>query len=319
MLPSLNDAPKENANPALVASTEQERHRWLEDRQRTLWRDHPQLMALGGRGPEPALESLHLPTTLQPRQQRTMIDRVIHQALWDSTRPTPSGEGGKAVSLLQNTVGIVITSPGSVEPGSASFREPFFYPRHSTTDIASTATATTSLKTTTTIKTLSPSRQHHHPSQKEPITAEEIFHLIRNIQDPEHPHTLEELAVVSREQIEIELSTEHGRLSHHHNNNINDDEDNRHHNHQNPTLIQVRFTPTIPHCSMATLIGLCLTIKLQRSLPPPLFRIQVKIEPGTHNAEHVVNKQLADKERVCAAVENQHLASVVNRCIAGVQ
>ncbi len=30
----------------------------------------------------------------------------------------------------------------------------------------------------------------------------------------------------------------------------------------------VHFTPTIPHCSMATLIGLAIRVKLLRSLPP---------------------------------------------------
>jgi len=31
--------------------------------------------------------------------------------------------------------------------------------------------------------------------------------------------------------------------------------------------IVVEFTPTIPHCSMATLIGLCIRVKLLRALP----------------------------------------------------
>ena len=33
-------------------------------------------------------------------------------------------------------------------------------------------------------------------------------------------------------------------------------------------LPQVRFTPTVEHCSMATLIGLCIRVKLLRALPP---------------------------------------------------
>jgi hypothetical protein len=41
----------------------------------------------------------------------------------------------------------------------------------------------------------------------------------------------------------------------------------------------------------------------------------VRIQPGTHASEQAVNKQLADKERVCAALENKHLLGVVNRCI----
>ena len=32
--------------------------------------------------------------------------------------------------------------------------------------------------------------------------------------------------------------------------------------------VSVEFTPTIPHCSMATLIGLSIRVKLLRSLPP---------------------------------------------------
>ena len=76
------------------------------------------------------------------------------------------------------------------------------------------------------------------------------------------------------------------------------------------------FSPTIPHCSMATLIGLTLRVKLLRSLPAR-FKVVVKIEPGTHVSEHAVNKQLADKERVRAALENEHLLKVVNKCITG--
>jgi len=31
--------------------------------------------------------------------------------------------------------------------------------------------------------------------------------------------------------------------------------------------VSVTFFPTIPHCSMATLIGLCIRVRLLRSLP----------------------------------------------------
>lgn len=98
--------------------------------------------------------------------------------------------------------------------------------------------------------------------------------------------------------------------------------------------VLVHFTPTIPHCSMATLIGLCIRVKLLRSLPVR-FKVDVRITPGSHSSEaagerrtdcmprptdptvcHAVNKQLNDKERVAAALENAHLLEVVNRCIA---
>jgi hypothetical protein len=67
--------------------------------------------------------------------------------------------------------------------------------------------------------------------------------------------------------------------------------------------------------SMATLIGLCIRVKLLRALPPR-FKVTVKVSPGTHASEDAVNKQLADKERVAAALENGTLLEVVNKCIA---
>lgn len=77
----------------------------------------------------------------------------------------------------------------------------------------------------------------------------------------------------------------------------------------------LNFTPTIPHCSMATLIGLSIRVKLLRSLPPR-FKVTVEITPGTHASENAVNKQLADKERVAAALENKSLIEVINQCIS---
>ncbi|XP_073669760.1 cytosolic iron-sulfur assembly component 2B [Paramisgurnus dabryanus] len=122
----------------------------------------------------------------------------------------------------------------------------------------------------------------------DPIDDREIFDLIRSINDPEHPLSLEELNVV--EQIRVQ---------------VNDQE----------STVSVEFTPTIPHCSMATLIGLSIKVKLLRSLPNR-FKIDVHITPGTHASEDAVNKQLADKERVAAALENSQLLEVVNQCLS---
>lgn len=79
--------------------------------------------------------------------------------------------------------------------------------------------------------------------------------------------------------------------------------------------MKVLFTPTIPHCSMATLIGLSIKVRLLWSLPSR-FKISVTITPGTHASEYAINKQLDDKERVAAALENVHLSTVLNKCIA---
>ena len=42
------------------------------------------------------------------------------------------------------------------------------------------------------------------------------------------------------------------------------------------------------------------------------------ISPGKHVSEDAINKQLNDKERVLAALENDNLLRVVNQCIAGI-
>ncbi|KAH9821327.1 hypothetical protein DFH28DRAFT_1092937 [Melampsora americana] len=142
---------------------------------------------------------------------------------------------------------------------------------------------------------LSDPKSKNQPIQEEiqPIDSNEIFDLIRSITDPEHPLTLEDLSVVSSDQIQVTYPE--------------DADDNPH--------VMVRFTPTIPHCSMATLIGLTLRVRLLRALPDR-FKVDIKIKEGTHQSENSVNKQLNDKERVAAALENSHLLNVVQQCLS---
>ncbi|KAJ8683966.1 hypothetical protein QAD02_019758 [Eretmocerus hayati] len=119
------------------------------------------------------------------------------------------------------------------------------------------------------------------------LDARGVFELLRKINDPEHPLTLEQLNVV--EQNLIEVNSEKNEIN-------------------------IKFTPTIPHCSMATLIGLSIRTHLLRNIPPK-FKVSVTITPGTHIAEVAVNKQLADKERVAAALENKYLMTVIDQCL----
>ncbi|KAJ6013266.1 MIP18 family protein [Penicillium herquei] len=74
--------------------------------------------------------------------------------------------------------------------------------------------------------------------------------------------------------------------------------------------VTVLITPTITHCSLATVIGLGVRVRLEQSLPPR-FRLDVRIKEGTHSTGDEVNKQLADKERVAAALENGALMQVI--------
>lgn len=82
----------------------------------------------------------------------------------------------------------------------------------------------------------------------------------------------------------------------------------------NQNKIEVFFKPTIPHCSVANLIGLMIRVKLNRSLDEK-FKITVKVAPGTHVSEESINRQLADKERVAAALENTSLSRIINKNI----
>lgn len=56
-------------------------------------------------------------------------------------------------------------------------------------------------------------------------------------------------------------------------------------------------------------------MKTNTFFSPSRFKVSVKISPGTHVSEEAVNKQLADKERVAAALENSHLIRVINECL----
>ncbi|RVX06100.1 Protein AE7 [Vitis vinifera] len=77
------------------------------------------------------------------------------------------------------------------------------------------------------------------PVDQQEILISSLYDYI-DIKDPEHPYSLEELKVITEDAIEV---------------------DDKH------SYVRVTFTPTVEHCSMATVIGLCLRVKLLRSLP----------------------------------------------------
>lgn len=50
------------------------------------------------------------------------------------------------------------------------------------------------------------------------------------------------------------------------------------------TTVDVEFNPTVPHCSLATLIGLCMRIKLERNLLERI-KLNIYIKKGAHETE----------------------------------
>ena len=130
--------------------------------------------------------------------------------------------------------------------------------------------------------------------EAEEIDEQEVFDLISTISDPEHPLSLGSLAVVSLPDIKITPpSSPKSRIS----------------------TVQVLVTPTITHCSLATVIGLGVRVRLEQALPPR-FRVDVRIKEGTHSTGDAVNKQLGDKERVAAAMENGTLVGVIRKMLS---
>ena len=120
--------------------------------------------------------------------------------------------------------------------------------------------------------------------------------LISTIADPEHPLSLGQLAVVNLPDIHITPSPSSAWA-------VSDPNE--------IIRVLVEITPTITHCSQATIIGLGVRVRLEQALPPN-YRVDVKIKANTHSQDDQVNKQLGDKERVAAALENQDLKSMLD-------
>ncbi|ODV72032.1 iron-sulfur cluster assembly protein CIA2 CYBJADRAFT_169045 [Cyberlindnera jadinii NRRL Y-1542] len=143
------------------------------------------------------------------------------------------------------------------------------------------------------VQSQAPSLLSDSEEQEDPIDPQEIFDLIAHISDPEHPLTLGQLAVVNLSDIKVIDSGNRDEMGE----------------------VIIKITPTITHCSLATLIGLGIRVRLDRCLPVR-FRITILLKEGSHQSENQVNKQLNDKERVAAACENDQLLNVISKMLA---
>lgn len=137
------------------------------------------------------------------------------------------------------------------------------------------------------------------PSNTKRTYQERIYDIVRDIRDPEHPHSLEELSVLDIDSVSVlqapDDSPGYGKVS-------------------------ISFTPTVPHCSLASIIGLSIQAKLRQSqiLNPRgdlYYKLSVTCAPGSHASADDINKQLADKERVSAAFENPKINALLSQCI----
>ncbi|KAI2626398.1 FAM96B protein [Xylaria nigripes] len=130
----------------------------------------------------------------------------------------------------------------------------------------------------------------------EPIDEQEIYDLISTISDPEHPLSLGQLAVVNLPDIHINPPPSAAADA------------------NTLTQVLVKLTPTISHCSLATVIGLGVRVRLEKALPPN-YRIDIQIKEGSHSDADQINKQLSDKERVVAAQQNANLKMMLDKML----
>lgn len=128
-----------------------------------------------------------------------------------------------------------------------------------------------------------------------------VFELLRDIKDPEHPLTLEQLDVIKSDYIKVESVGYAGQ-------GINVGYPMH--------FITISFKPTVPHCSMAGIIGLSIKFLLQTFISG--YHLKVLILKDTHTNWESLSKQLNDKDRVLAASENSSLMTIIGECTAEV-
>eukprot|EP01061_Rhynchopus_euleeides_P030692 TRINITY_DN50954_c0_g1_i1.p1 TRINITY_DN50954_c0_g1~~TRINITY_DN50954_c0_g1_i1.p1 ORF type:complete len:204 (+),score=78.27 TRINITY_DN50954_c0_g1_i1:86-613(+) len=127
------------------------------------------------------------------------------------------------------------------------------------------------------------------------FTHEDVFEVLRVIRDPEHPElSLGDLRVVRKSRIRVTYPDALFKRGE----------------------ILIYLTPTVPHCAAPTHISLCVIERLQRYLPPETkWKMRLELYPGSHNDIEGINKKVNDKERICAAFENEELYSFISKLI----
>lgn len=117
---------------------------------------------------------------------------------------------------------------------------------------------------------------------------------LAGIKDPEEPFTLEQMHMLTEEDVEV-----------------------------TPTAVpslRITWKPTNPACTCAVNIGLCIRYKLMTEFPELPFKVDIHVRQGSHSAAedgtyYTVDKQVNDKERVAAALENPDIMELVTTCI----
>ena len=132
-----------------------------------------------------------------------------------------------------------------------------------------------------------------------------IYEFIKDIKDPEKDCSIEELDLIHEDWINISVNSDRSSY----------------------TTIEVEWKPTTKNCSLAVNIGLSIRYKLEKEInllkvnlknskfkydkTSFKYKLEIRLQKGSHNTEHEINKQLNDRERYCAALENPQLLKYI--------
>ncbi|ESL06544.1 hypothetical protein TRSC58_05780 [Trypanosoma rangeli SC58] len=142
--------------------------------------------------------------------------------------------------------------------------------------------------------------------------AEDVFYEISTIRDPEKRScTLAELGVVAPDRCSVEYGKYYG-------NSFVRDEGESVSDARAPkriAVVTVVLKPTVVHCSLMAIICLCVYARLKETLPTPEcdWKIDIRLVDGSHLQQRELEKQILDKERVAAALENEALKTEMER------
>lgn len=117
------------------------------------------------------------------------------------------------------------------------------------------------------------------------MSAEDIYNLIRGVKDPDNHCTLEELRIITPDDIFATCA--------------------------DPLTFAVYYQPTGFTCCCAPTIGLSIRYVL-RDFPA---KVDIYVREGTHADEVPVNRQLNDKERCSAAFDNINVVRELEKCV----
>jgi len=149
------------------------------------------------------------------------------------------------------------------------------------------------------------------------VSVRAVYDTIRDIVDPEHPYTLEQLDVVREDLVEVIPPEDMGVAEAPPVWSSTGGPSGVARRRRRPGVIKMQFTPTVPHCTMSTLIGLCIRVAVMRKLTgsDSGYKLDVRVTKGSHHQEEALNRQLNDKERVSAALEKRNLVQMVDQCL----